>query len=199
MTAQIAAVSPNQVEQQPSVSVPDTLPNRLQPWEYKSSLAPTETRKGYARFREWMDMGEETTLSAYASHIKVSLPVISRMSNKYHWRERAAAYREQSAIMKTEIEREKRHEEHQQRLEGFRVRSEQIGTGLLSASAQLLQQANNTINEMKKNGETLDRRLLAGVLQAAVKCSDQGRQLIGSSLGVEALLMGISDDGEAYD
>ena len=198
MTAQITEASPNQVEQRPSVSVPDTLPNRLQPWEYKSSLAPTETRKGYARFREWMDMGEETTLSAYASHIKVSLPVVSRMANKYHWRERAAAFREHQAITKTEREREQRHNDHVSKLESFRVRNEQLGNALFSSAAQLLQQANSTIVQMKAQGATLSERTLASALQAAVKCSEQGKAMTGSALGVEALLLGIND-GDEYD
>ena len=183
----------------PELEVPNTGPRVKHPWEYRSALAERETPQAFKRYRRYMELGGDITYSALAEEFGVNVASISRTAKKNNWQTRLAAYREQEAIIRAEKERENRHRDHVEKLESFRMRNEQLGNALFGSAAQLLQQANNTILEMKKNGDSLSERTLAAALQAAVKCSEQGKALVGSSLGVEALLMGISDSGDDYD
>lgn len=185
---------------EPIVEVPDQIPSSIRPWDFRSSLAPTERRLAFKRFQHYIGQGPGRTLSETSHFFRVSLPVISRSAKKYHWITRAAAYDEFKALYDAEQAREKRHQEHLQKLESFRNRSEKVGEAMIAASAQLLQQANATIQEMKAQGETLDRKLLASALQASARVAESGRLLMAQSLGVDALISNIDGaDGESDD
>lgn len=166
-----------------------------QPWEYRSSYAPNERRSAYERFKYYLELGASRTHSIVSEHFKVSRVAITQMASKYNWNTRIAAWEEFEALRKADEDRQQRHEEHVAKLEAFRSRSEAISNGLISASAQLLAQANASIAEMKAQGETLDRRLIASALNAAAKCSESGRIMASQALGIDALLAGL-DGGE---
>lgn len=199
MTTSIGSIAPNETKFPKVLRVPDTVPANIHAWSFKSTLAPTETAKAYARFRRFMEMGEGRLLSKLAIEYGVSLPVISRAASKYHWVSRIAAYEEWVAIKAAEEERDERHREHIERLASFRTRSEQMGTGLLSTGAQVLSVANQAIQDMKARGDVMDMRLLASALGAAAKCVTEGRNLTAQSLALEALLSGIDDAGNELD
>lgn len=168
--------------------------DRIFPWSFRSSLSPNESRKAYQRFLRYLELGSGRTLTAISNEFNVSMPVISKIAKNNSWKMRAAAYDENIAIINAERERQSRHNEHMEKLEAFRSRTEQLGSGLIASAAQLLQVANQSIQDIKARGDTLDQRLIASALQAAAKCSVEGRSLIGSSLGVDALLSGIEDE-----
>lgn len=175
--------------------------DRIFPWSFRSSLAPNESRKAYQRFLRYLELGDGRTITAISNEFAISLPVVCTTSKKNNWKMRAAAYDENIAIVNAEKERQQRHGEHMEKLEAFRSRTEQLGSGLIASAAQLLQVANQSIQEIRARGDVLDQRLISSALQAAAKCSIEGRSLIGSSLGVDALLSGIEDEdgsGERY-
>lgn len=149
----------------------------------------------------YLEQGGGRTYTKTAEHFGISLPVISRIARNNQWAVRAAAYDEYQALYKADQERNRRHDEHKSKLESFRTRSEKVGEAMIAAAAQLLQQANMTIQEMKAHGETLDRKLLSSALQASARVAESGRLLMSQSLGVDALLSGIDGaegDGEEY-
>jgi hypothetical protein len=135
-----------------------------------------------------------------SSAFSVSLASISRAAKEHQWKTRCAAFLESKAIRDAETERQQRHDDHIKKLEAYRSKNENLGGALGMAAAKLLQHADKTMNEMRDAGETLDRRLLGTALQTAAKLADMSRTLSGSSLGVDALLSGFSEDGddEAY-
>jgi hypothetical protein len=182
------------------LKTPNTTSNLRTPWEYRSSFASRESRKAFERFCYYLGIQDGRTLSKVSIYFKVSLPTISIQATKGQWVTRAAAFDEFEALRRADEEREARHNTHLGKLETFRDRSENLGAGLIGAAAQLLQAANASILEMKKNGETLDRRLIASALNASAKCSESGRVLMAQSLGVDALLTGVDGaEGDADD
>jgi hypothetical protein len=166
-------------------------------WDYRSSLALTETKMGWARMIYWFQLGSGRTYSKVAEHFNVSIPNIARIAKVYNWKVRLEAWNEHYILKQTEDFRVERHNKHMEKLEAFRERSEALGTGLISAGAQLLRAANKSINEMQETGETLDRRLIAGALNASAKVAEAGRVLMAQSLGVDALMSGL--DGAEGD
>lgn len=189
----------NPADSIPQSQIPDAFSETCRPWSYRSKYAPTERKLAYERFCHYLEQGGGRTLSNTARAYNISLPVISNCAKKYSWKVRAAAYDEFEALRKAEEERQLRHNEHIEKLETFRNRSEQIGNSLIAASAQLLATANASIAEMRANNETLDRRLIASALNASAKCAEAGRLLTAQSIGADALLAGLSDDGDAED
>lgn len=188
------------------VEIPDHIPTKKEagrwPWSFQSSLAPNEYEITYRQFRYWVSLGEGRTYDQCAIKFGVTIQTISINARKHKWKERLKAYLDYQVVERAESERSKRHAEHLEKLEQFRSRSEAIGVGLITASAQLLQTANNTIAEMRSKNETLDRRLLAGALNASAKCADAGRMLVAQSLGVDALIAGVEGadgDSEGYE
>lgn len=172
------------------------------PWSFRSTYSPREHESTYRQFRYWVSLGEVRTYHKCAIKFGLTIQTVSINARKNRWKDRLKAYLDYRIVEKAENEREKRHNDHLNKLEQFRVRSEQIGVGLITASAQLLQAANNSILEMKNRNETLDRRLIAGALNASAKCADAGRMLVAQSLGVDALIAGVEGadgDSEAYE
>jgi hypothetical protein len=196
MDTEVAQV-PEKNQLPKKLKVPDSLSGIRTPWEYRSAFAPRESRKAFERFEYYLSIKDGRTISKVAIHFHVSLPSISTQAAKGQWLSRAAAFDEFEALRKADEEREQRHNTHLGKLETFRDRSENLGTGLIGAAAQLLQAANASIAEMRANGETLDRRLIASALNASAKCSESGRVLMAQSLGVDALLTGV--DGAEGD
>jgi hypothetical protein len=168
-------------------------PTKIFPWSFRSSLASTESWECYTRFKYFIEMGDDASLNKVAIRFGVSHGTIANASRKYQWRLRRDAYLEHRGVELAEIQKQERHNDHLERLESFRMRSEQVGLGLIGAGAQLLQTANISIAEMKKNGETLDRRLIAGALNASAKVAEVGRMLVAQSLGIDALMAGLDD------
>lgn len=188
------------------VEIPDHIPvakdKARWPWSFQSNLSPNEQEKVYRQFRYWVSLGEGRTFEQCAIKFGVTIQTISINARKHKWKDRLKAYLDYQVVERAELERSKRHAEHLEKLEQFRSRSEAIGVGLITASAQLLQTANNTIAEMRAKNETLDRRLLAGALNASAKCADAGRMLVAQSLGVDALIAGVEGadgDSELYE
>jgi hypothetical protein len=167
------------------------------PWDYRSSFALTETKNGWSRMIYWFQLGGGRTYTKVAQHFGVSLPSIVRIAKTYNWKQRLEAWNEHYILQQTEQFRIDRHNEHMKKLEAFRERSEALGTGLISAGAQLLRAANKSIAEMQEAGETLDRRLISGALNASAKVAEAGRVLMAQSLGVDALMSGL--DGAEGD
>jgi predicted DNA-binding protein YlxM (UPF0122 family) len=160
-------------------------------WDFRSSSAPTERKATYIQFQKYLELGEGRSLQKIADLFEISICSVSRCAKNNHWKERAADYDRELPLLRLEQERLARFQEHSEKLESFRTRSETLGTALITASARLLQTANATLAAMQENGEQLDRRLLSGALNASAKVAEAGRTLMAQSLGVDALLTGI--------
>jgi hypothetical protein len=180
-------------------SVPVQSSDLKQAWSYRSDYAPNESKKGYIRFISWVNDGEKRDLLNTARFFSVNLQTLARQAKLGNWIERLRLYEEFAELKAAEKAREKRYIEHTEKLEAFRARSEAIGGGLVSASAQLLAQATRAIQEIKESGNVLDPRLIAGALNAASKCAESGRLLAAQSLGIDSLLIGISEDGDSSE
>lgn len=170
-------------------------------WDYRSELAPKESVASYTKFAAWIGLGKGRTLTAIAIQFGVQVASVCHSSKRHNWKHRLAAWEEYQALRSLEEEREARHNEHLEKLKAFRERSEALGTGLITAGAQLLKAANESIGEMRSRGEVLDRRLVSGALNASAKVAEAGRVLMAQSLGVDALIAGIDGadgDGDEY-
>lgn len=181
--------------------IPGARPLGKWPWSFRPSQVPRETVGSYDKFKYWVSLGHDRTYKKVADHFGVTLGAISLLASKNKWKTRLYAYLDHKVVEEAEEERNRRHQEHLEKLEQFRNRSEQVGVGLVMASMKLLQAADGAINEMKKNGETLDRRLIAGALNASAKCAEAGRLLAAQSLGIDALIAGVEGaegDPEEY-
>ena len=195
-----ASVDQKTEEQVIQPVVPDST-GRAFPWSFRSSYAPTEGRKSYARFQYFLSMGVDRTLSKVAFKYDIAISTVSKAAKDYQWKVRAAGYDENKAIMDAENDRRERHESHLAKLEAYRSKNEQLGGALGMAAVRLLQHADKTLTEMKDNGETFDRRLVSSALLTAAKLADMSKSLVATSLGVDALVAGLEGaegDDDAY-
>jgi len=185
----------NSAEKQPSTDnipgLPRSAGGAVRTWDFRSPSAPREHRATYIQFQKYLELGEGRSLKKIADLFHISPPSVIRCAKNNHWKERAADYDREMPLLRLEQERIARFQEHSEKLESFRTRSETLGTALITASARLLQTANATLAAMQENGEQLDRRLLSGALNASAKVAEAGRTLMAQSLGVDALLTGI--------
>jgi hypothetical protein len=179
------------------VSPIGTDPNDKYPWDYRSLIVPNEKKPTWEKMIYWFQLGKGRTYSKVAEHFDISIVAVSRTAKMNLWKQRLEAWNEHYILKQTEQLRADRHNEHMKKLETFRERSEALGTGLISAGAQLLRAANKSITEMQETGETLDRRLISGALNASAKVAEAGRILMAQSLGVDALMSGL--DGAEGD
>lgn len=184
-----------------NLDIPVTHDSQKFPWHFRSAYAPTENSRSYDKFVYYMNLDiQERYLKRVAEHFDCDYTYLTTQAKKHQWKIRAAAHDEHKALEKAERDREERHQAHIVKLEQFRGRSEQLGAGLITAAAQLLQAANHSINQIKARGDVLDTRLISGALNASAKCAEAGRLLTAQSLGIDALVSGLDDaDGSPDD
>ena len=169
------------------------------PWDYKPHLAKNELEIEYKWFLLFLQDSKSNlgrSLLNVSAHFDVTLEEVSKVSEKNHWKLRAKAFDDHLLLQRMDEERIKRHNQHMEKLEGFRRKSETLGTALITSGAQMLNVAHRTLQEMQESGETLDRKLLAGALNAAAKVAESGRLLTGQSLGVEELIRAFNSDDD---
>jgi hypothetical protein len=165
-------------------------------WEYRSSWAPGERAKTYKMFQSFLDMGWERNIKSVALMYNVHKNTVYITAKKWKWVERAQLFDDYHKEHGAEAIKKARHDEHLKKLEEFRERTESLGSGLVTSGARLLQIALKSIAEMQANGETLDRRLISGALQAAAKVAETGRTLSAASIGVDEILNALNEDEE---
>lgn len=176
---------------------PDPWPNSKVPieekWHFRSKLAPTEKNESWIMLKWYVMNDAEYTLLNITEHFKLPLYKVEVLAKRYNWAERKEAFLAWDLAWSIERERETRHIEHREKLEAFRLRTEQIGNGMIQSAAQLLSLCNKTMLIMSSNNEEIDRRLLSSALNAAAKVADAGRMMAGQSIGVDAVLGAIDD------
>jgi hypothetical protein len=159
-----------------------------------------ETAKAYAAYCIYRNMGADRSLEktaikfyprqspdTYRTHPNIAR--IERWSKTWNWVERCKDFdRDEEAILRDRI-RQQNIEEHNRKLEQFRLQNETIGFGLLETGREFLAIANLIIATFKDK-EVLDKRdiELFLAIPSSIKAI-AGFCLQGSNLAADGLLI----------
>jgi hypothetical protein len=162
-----------------------------------------ETTKAYQAFTIYRNMGSSRSLdrTALGFYPTIDSPQkrprniaqIEVWSRKYHWVERCKDFDRDKETILRECNRQADIEEHDRKLEQFRVQNETIGFGLLGLGEQLLETIllmSTPIREKLSNGKALEKAevdLLLAIPSVVRSIGNFG--ITGSQLAADGLLI----------
>ena len=170
-----------------------------------------ESVKSYAAFTIYRNMGksrslEKTAVKFYDPDSTQKRPrnksQISAWSSKWNWAERVRDFDHDEETILRDRTRQANIEEHDRKLEQFRVQNETIGFGLLSLGEQLLETIgliSAPIRSQLKSGKPLNEKDLEtlfsipAVVRSIGSFGNQGSQLAADGLLVRQLIEKLKD------
>jgi hypothetical protein len=159
-------------------------------WERDEML---ESEREFLIFKSWCEMGSGRSKLYIAKLYNLPESAINKIAVKNNWGERVAEYDRDQLHLMLQQEKNTRAIEHKRKLEEYRQQQEFIGRALSNDAAKLAAIVSNTLDRFINSERELDMRDLPGILNAANKAADIGRNLQSSALGVDQLLTALEE------
>jgi hypothetical protein len=167
--------------------------NKLNTWDFRGRLSPGEGEKEFEMFSLYRDSGSGRSTKYVSLTFNFAENRILKIAEKNCWAKRVADYDRHNLQLLLQEENSRRAIEHKKKLEEYRQTQEFIGRSLSANAAKLAAVANRTLDRVLREGENLDLRDVPGIIAAASKAADLGKNLQASSLGVDQLLAALEE------
>ena len=178
-----------------SLQDPYSATNKLQSWDYRSRLAPREGEKEFAMFCLYRDSGSGRSTKYISVMYNFPESRILKIAARDNWGKRVADYDKYQLQLLMKEESGKRALEHKKKLEEYRLQQEFLGRSLTADAAKLAAIVSRSLDKFIAADADIDIKDVPGILAAASKAGDIGRNLQASSLGVDQLLAAL-EEGE---
>lgn len=162
-------------------------------WDFASKIAKYESRKEYELFSVWLGLGRGRSNKYIALTFSYTEAHICKIAEKNNWGRRAADYDRYELQQRLKIEQEERAKIHKEKLEEYRSQQEFLGRSLSADAAKMAALVNRALTTMLASDRELDVRDIPGILNAANKAAEVGRNLQSSALGVDQLLTALEE------
>jgi hypothetical protein len=176
-----------------SLQDPYSATNKLQSWDYRSRLAPREGEKDFAMFCLYRDSGSGRSTKYISLIYNLSETRVLKIAARDNWGKRVADYDKYQLQLLMKEESNQRALEHKKKLEEYRLQQEFLGRSLTADAAKLAAIVSRSLDKFIAADGDIDIKDVPGILAAASKAGDIGRNLQASSLGVDQLLAALEE------
>jgi hypothetical protein len=176
-----------------SLQDPYSATNKLQSWDYRSRIAPREGEKDFAMFCLYRDSGSGRSTKYISLIYNLSETRILKIAARDNWGKRVADYDKYQLQLLMKEESSQRALEHKKKLEEYRLQQEFLGRSLTADAAKLAAIVSRSLDKFIAADADIDIKDVPGILAAASKAGDIGRNLQASSLGVDQLLAALEE------
>ncbi len=162
-------------------------------WLYRSRLAPNETEREYQYLETYLELGTGRSINYLSQLLNLQQSTIYNIYKRNAWKARCADYDRNMLAKRIKLSQDARQEEHIQKLEQYRQEQELLGKQLTINAGRILQLSNRTLNRLLECDSGLPFKDMVGMLNAAAKMADVGKQLQSSALGVDQLMIALEE------
>jgi hypothetical protein len=162
-------------------------------WFYRSRLAPNETEREYQYLETYLGLGTGRSINYLSQLLNLQQSTIYNIYKRNAWKARCADYDRNMLAKRIKLSQDARQEEHIQKLEQYRQEQELLGKQLTINAGRILQLSNRTLNRLLECDSGLPFKDMVGMLNAAAKMADVGKQLQSSALGVDQLMIALEE------
>jgi hypothetical protein len=162
-------------------------------WFYRSRLAPNETEREYQYLETYLELGTGRSINYLSQLLNLQQSTIYNIYKRNAWKARCADYDRNMLAKRIKLSQDARQEEHIQKLEQYRQEQELLGKQLTINAGRILQLSNRTLSKLLECDSGIPFKDMVGMLNAAAKMADVGKQLQSSALGVDQLMIALEE------
>jgi hypothetical protein len=162
-------------------------------WLYRSRLAPNETEREYQYLQTYLELGTGRSITYISQLLNLQQSTIYNIYKRNAWKARCADYDRNMLAKRVKLSQDARQEEHVQKLEQYRQEQELLGKQLTINAGRILQLSNRTLSKLLECDSGIPFKDMVGMLNAAAKMADVGKQLQSSALGVDQLMIALEE------
>jgi hypothetical protein len=166
---------------------------KLNSWDFRSRLSPREGEKEFQMFCLYRDSGSGRSTSYISLTYNLPESRVLKIAERDNWAKRAADHDTYKLQLLLKQENNQRAIEHKRKLEEYRQTQEFLGRSLSADAAKMAAIVGRALDKFIAEDRDLEIREIPGIIAAASKAADLGRNLQASSLGVDQLLVALEE------
>lgn len=169
---------------------------KMNTWDFRGRLSPFEGEKEFEMFSLYRDSGSGRSITYISKVFNLQETRLQKIAARDSWGKRAADFDKYNLQLMLKQESNQRALEHKAKLEEYRQTQEYLGRALTSNAAKIAAITNRALDKFIAAEGEIELRDIPGILSAASKAAELGRNLQASSLGVDQLLAALEEMDE---